>query len=195
MMLRFVLVAALVLAGCGPATTAAPPTTAPTATPTPTPTPSPTPSPSPTAEQVSSYFRALVGYEWVAPPSTLQDAVVKAFSDPSLAQYFGGTPEARLVTQRGDPTSLVLLVLPLQPSFAALPNVIDSIVTGYGGAAPKSVTIGGRRSLLIVEDAKYAFKSLVWQQRTFVLWLYGFNGVSSDAMTTFAGAAIAANQQ
>jgi len=190
---QLALVVLLVLAGCGPATSAAPSPTVATATPTPT--PSPTPSPSPTVESVASYFRTLPGYEWVAPPPTLQEAVVKAFSDPALGQYFGGSPEARLVTQRGDPTSLVLLVLPLQPSYAALPGIIDSIVQGYGGAPPQTLTVGGRRALLVVEDPKYAFKSMVWQQRSFVLWLYGFNGVSSGAMTAFAEAVIGANQQ
>jgi len=180
---RLLLIAAFVLASCSSAQTpAAQPTDAVVVT------------PSPTVEPASNYFKPLAGYEWVQPPPTLQDAVEKAFADPSLTQYFSGTPQARLVTQRGDPTPFVLLVLPLQASYAALPTTMDSIVQGYGGAQPRTVTIAGRRTVLVVEDASHTFKSLVWQHRTLVLWLYGFNGVSSDAMTTFAESVITANQ-
>lgn len=120
--------------------------------------------------------------------------MVKAFADPAMRQYFAGVPTARLVTRKGDPTSLVLLILPLVPSYAALPAVLDSIVKGYGGAPPQALTLGGRRALLVVEDQNYPFKSLIWQQRAFVLWLYGFDGVSIEAMTTLAQSVITANQ-
>lgn len=196
------MVALLVAAACGGGNAPAPAVQASTATPTATalpsatPSPSPTPSPVATPEAASNYFRPVAGYEWVTPPTEVQVAVVKAFSDPSIAPYFGGAPEVRLVTQRGDPTSLLLLALPLAPSYAALPKTLDSIVTGYGAvAAPQVLTIGGRRAVLLLEDQKYTFKSLVWQQRAFVLWLYGFNGVSSETMTSLAQAVIAANQQ
>jgi hypothetical protein len=188
---RPLFIVAFVLASCGSAQT---PSAQSTDAVVATATASPTPTPSPTVEPASNYFRSVTGYEWVQPPPALQDAVEKAFADPALAQYFSGAPQARLVTQRGDPTPFVLLVLPLQASYAALPTTMDSIIQGYGGAPPKTVTIAGRRAVLVVEDARYAFKSLVWQQRTFVLWLYGFSGVAGDAMTSFAESVITANQ-
>ncbi len=109
-----------------------------------------------------------------------------AFSSPDLAAYASGY-SLRLVTHGGDPTGMFVLVLALNPSYAALPGVLDSVGTGFSKAQPQVLTVAGRRVLYY--DAKP--KTMLWAHRVFVVALYGSD---QTAMSSFASLLIGANQ-
>jgi hypothetical protein len=194
--MRSLLVALLAVLSitCSPPPAANIATPTPTPTPVPTPTPSPTPSPSPTAEPAISYLKTLANFEWVVPPPELNSLLISAFDKPELTAVFSEQPVLRLITRRGENASIAIVVLPLKTSYAALPNVLDAMVQGYSTNKPQELTIGGRRALYFKEEAKYNFKSLVWAHRSMVLWMYGYNSVSVEAMSDFSAQLIAANQ-
>jgi hypothetical protein len=177
-----------------PASSAVTPTAVVTASPTPLPTPSPTPTPLPTVETAVSYLKTLSGYEWVVPPAEVSAVVVTAFETPALKEVFSEQPVLRLVTRRGENSSLALVVLPLKSSYAALPSLLESVVQGYSQTKPTELTISGRRALYFKEDAQYNFKSLIWSHRSMVIWMYGYNNVSIEAMSDFASQLITTNQ-
>jgi hypothetical protein len=159
--------------------------------------PSPTPAtPSPTAtlrfEVASDYFRAVPGYEWVLPPAEL-NGITQALETGELAKFVANPAAIRLITKQGEQTSMVLLVLPLSPSYAALPGALDSVAQGYSSNKPSELTIGGRRALLFQKESNKDFKSLTWLHRSFLVWLYGFNTTTDAAMTAFATEVVAAN--
>ncbi|HEV8654366.1 MAG TPA: hypothetical protein VGR85_02505 [Candidatus Limnocylindria bacterium] len=175
---------------CGPPPqVATAPTASPTPTPTasPTPTPEPTPTPQPTLAVADSYFRTLQGYEWVTPPPEADRIVRDLFNKPELAQYSSGFG-MRLLTKNGDPVDMFVLVMALQPSYAALPGALDSIGQGFSTTKPKELTLSGRRVLFYGETNP---KVTMWAHRTFIVVLYG---TAEAPMTAFATLLIDANQ-
>ena len=173
---------------CGSAPQAA---TAPTATPTPTPSPTHSPSPTPSAETTvalaDSYFNTIQGYEWVTPPPEADRIVRDAFNKPELSQYASGFA-LRLLTKGGDPVDMFVLVMAMQPSYAALPGVLDSVGKGFTTTVAKEQTLSGRRVLFYGTTTP---KVSMWQHRTFIVVLYG---TQEAPMSSFATLLIDANQ-
>jgi hypothetical protein len=176
----------VVAAGC-----AAPAAVAPTPTPTPTPSPSPTPSPTPTPQPTpvgpESYFKTIQGYEWVVPPPEADRIMQQAFATPELATYASGF-SMRLLTRGGDPVDMFVLVMALQPSYAALPGVLDAVGSGFSTTKAREQTLAGRRVLFYGETSP---KVSMWVHRTFIVALYG---TAEPPMTSFAKLLIDANQ-
>jgi len=162
------------------------PSPTPEPTPSPTPSPTPTPVPSPTTTEPTAYFKTIVGYEWVVPPPEVDRAMGTVFANPDVAQYATGY-SLRLVTHGGDPANMFLLVLALNPSYAALPGVLDSVGAGFSKSAPKVLTVAGRRALFYETSPK----TMLWAHRAFVLALYGQDEAT---MSSFAALVITANQ-
>jgi len=184
----FVAVLLAFAVSCGsPPQAATAPTAAPTPTASPTPSPSPTSSPEPTPAVADSYFKTIQGYEWVIPPPEADRIVRDAFNKPELSQYASGFA-MRLLTKGGDPVDMFVLVMAMQPSYAALPGVLDGVGKGFSTTIAKEQTLSGRRVLFYGTTNP---KVSIWQHRTFIVVLYGTQEAS---MSSFATLLIDANQ-
>ena len=94
----------------------------------------------------------------------------------------------RFITKGGDATGMFVLSLALLPSYAAVPGILDGVATGYSGTPPREMTLNGRRALIFPQASP---KTIIWQHRTFVVFLYGSD---ESAMSAYATGLITANQ-
>lgn len=96
--------------------------------------------------QAQAYIDALTGFELVPlPPSVEEEASSFFDTDPSLQEAARGYAMISATTHEGDPAG-VILVIDIEPSFAALPGVEEGFAQGLSegaGAEPVPVTIAG----------------------------------------------------
>ncbi len=123
----------------------------------------------------------------MTPPAEAERLIEQAFKQPELAQYASGF-SMRLVTRGGDPVDMFVLVMALNPSYAALPGLLDQVGKGFSQTTAKEVTLAGRRALFFGETTP---KVIMWAHRTFIVVVYG---TQEAPMTSFATLLIGANQ-
>lgn len=96
--------------------------------------------------QAQAYIDALSGFELVPlPPSVEEEASSLFDTDPALQEAARGYAMISATTPEGEPAG-VIVVLDIEPGFAALPGAEEGFAQGLGegaGSEPLAVTIAG----------------------------------------------------
>jgi hypothetical protein len=99
-----------------------------------------------TSNQAQAYIEALTGFESMPLPASVEEEASSFFdTDPALREAARGYAMMSATSPSGEPAG-VILVIDIEPSFAALPGVDQGFAQGIGesaGTEPVPVTIAG----------------------------------------------------
>jgi hypothetical protein len=99
-----------------------------------------------TSNQAQAYIEAVTGFEPMPLPGSVEEEASSFFdTDPALREAARGYAMMSATSPDGEPAG-VILVIDIEPSFAALPGVDEGFAQGIGesaGTEPVPVTIAG----------------------------------------------------